>query len=79
MAGAAGAWVNRGLALANSDDIHFGDLTVGSLAILIVAGVVAALALGLFILRWVQSPRSTPDSHDSTGDAPQESDEGTEG
>lgn len=73
---AAAAWLNRGLALANGDDLHFGDLSVGSLAILIAAGVIAALALGLFILKWLQSPGNTPDS---TADAPQDSDDGTEG
>lgn len=75
-AGVMAAWLNRGLVLANGDDIHFGDLSVSSLAILIVAGVVAALALGLFILRWVQSPGSAPDSK---VDEPQGSDDETEG
>lgn len=76
LAGLTAAWFNRGLALANGGDIHFGDLSVSLLAILIAAGVVAALALGLFILRWVKSPGS---GDDSTVDEPQGPDDEPEG
>ena len=78
MFGSTAVWLNRGPAFANGDDLHFGDLPGTSLVIVIVAGAVAALALGLFILKWVQSPGSAPDLPDSTGDAPQVSDDETE-
>ncbi len=58
--GAAASWMNVGLALAHTGEVHVGGLSnTASLAIIVAGGVLAALFLGLFILSWrrsIQSP-----------------------
>jgi hypothetical protein len=56
--GALASWSDVGLSLAHTGEVHIGSLSsAASLAIIVIAVLVVAIFVGLFLLRWRESVR----------------------
>jgi nitrate reductase gamma subunit len=72
--GASASWLNLGLSLAHTGEVHVGGLSSTASWAIIVGGVaLAALFLGLFVLSWRRSVQSSvsPSGEDGVDVAPE--------